>query len=82
MNEVYTSNMTYSDMSIKHWSYTFVASMYEHLKTNQDYSFTDIFPESKFNPDIPITREEAAALIAAFCKEPIYDNPLPLKMSV
>lgn len=79
MNEVYTSNMAYNDMSDKHWSYTFVISMYEHLKTNADYTFKDIFPESKFNPDKAITREEASALIAAFCKNAIYDNPLPLK---
>lgn len=78
MNEVYTSDMSYSDMSNKHWSYTFVISMYEHLKENKDYSFKDIFPGTNFNPDKAITREESAALIAAFCNETIYDNPLTL----
>ena len=76
MNEIYTSDMSYSDMSNKHWSYTFVISMYEHLKSNDGYSFTDIFPEQKFYPDKPITRKESAALIAVFCKDSIYDNPL------
>jgi hypothetical protein len=76
MKEIYTSNMAYTDMS-KHWSYTYVISMYEYCnKNNKDYSFTSIFPGSNFYPDKPITREEAIALIAIFCKEPIYDNPL------
>lgn len=79
MNEIYTSSMSYSDMSNKHWSYTFVISMYEHLKTNQDYSFADIFPGPNFYPDKIITREEVAALIAAFCKNAIYDNNLNFK---
>ena len=79
MTEIYTSNMPYSDMSNKHWSYTFVISMYEHAKGNKDYSFTDIFPGSNFYPDKKITREEAAALIALFSKDSIYDNPLNFK---
>ncbi len=76
MNEIYTSDMPYSDMTNQHWSYTFIISMYEHLKTNQDYTFEDIFPGSNFYPDKAITREESVALIAAFCKDAIYDNPL------
>lgn len=79
MNEIYTSSMSYSDMSNKHWSYTFVISMYEHLKTNRDYSFTDVFPGPNFYPDKMITREEASALIAVFCKNAIYDNNLNFK---
>lgn len=79
MNEIYTSGMSYSDMSNKHWSYTFVISMYEHLKTNRGYSFTDIFPGQNFYPDKPITREESAALIAVFCNDAICDNPLNFK---
>jgi len=76
MNEVYASDMSYSDMSNKHWSYTFIISMYEHLESNSDYSFKDIFPGTNFYPDKAITREESVALIAAFCKDSIYDNPL------
>lgn len=79
MTEIYIGNLPYSDMSSKHWSYTFVVSMYEHTKGNKEYSFTDIFPGSKFYPDKKITREEASALIGIFCKEPIYDNPLNFK---
>lgn len=79
MNEVYSSNMSYNDMSNKHWSYTFIISMYEHLKTNLEYSFTDIFPGTDFYPDKPITREESAALIAAFCKSAVYDNNLSFR---
>lgn len=79
MNEIYTSDMSYKDMSNKHWSYTFVISMYEHLKTNRDYSFKDIFTEPNFYPDKAITREESAALIAVFCKDAIYDNSLNFK---
>lgn len=79
MNEVYTSDMNYSDMSSKHWSHTFVISMYEHLKGHGSFSFKDIFPGTNFNPDKAITREESAALIAAFCKESIYDNTLVFK---
>ncbi|MFA9423909.1 MAG: S-layer homology domain-containing protein [Sedimentibacter sp.] len=77
MNETYTSDMYYSDMSKEHWSYTFIISMYEHLKTNKDYTLKDIFTGTKFYPDKAITREESAALIAAFCKDQIYDNNLP-----
>ena len=77
MNEIYTSNMAYSDMSNKHWSYTYIISMYEHLaKYNKDYSFKNIFPGTYFYPDKPITREEALALIAVFNKKAIYDNPI------
>jgi len=76
MNEMYVSDMSYSDMSNKHWSYTFIISMYEHLESNSDYSFKDIFPGTNFYPDKAITREESVALIAAFCKDSIYDNPL------
>lgn len=76
MREVYVSDMSYQDMSNKHWSYTFVISMYEHLKTN-NFTLQDIFPGNNFYPDKAITREEAAALIGAFCKNAIYDNPLP-----
>ncbi len=79
MNEIYTSDMKYTDMSNTHWSYTFVISMYEHLKTNRDFLFTDIFTGTNFYPDKPITREEAAALIAVFCKDAIYDNSLTFK---
>lgn len=77
MKEIYTSDMSYSDMSNKHWSYTFIISMNEHLKTNE-YTLKDIFPGSTFYPDKAITREESAALIAAFVKDAIYDNPLKL----
>ncbi|MDD2494492.1 MAG: S-layer homology domain-containing protein [Tissierellia bacterium] len=77
MNEVYTSSMAYNDMSMKHWSYTFVISMYEHFaKNNKDYSFKDIFPGNYFYPDSAIKREEAVALVAAFSDKSIYDNPL------
>lgn len=77
MNEVYTSSMTSDYMSNEHWSYTYVISMYEYLNNNMDYSFTDIFKGSSFDPEKPITREEASALIAAFCKISIYNNPIP-----
>ncbi len=77
MNEVYTSNMAYGDMSQEHWSYTYIISMYEHLlKNNKEYSFKNIFPDTNFYPDKSITREEAVALIAVFSKEAIYDNPI------
>ncbi|MDD4437554.1 MAG: S-layer homology domain-containing protein [Tissierellia bacterium] len=75
MVEIYTADLPYSDMSDKHWSYTFIISMNEHLKTN-NFTLHDIFPGSNFYPDRAITREESAALIAAFCKNAIYDNPL------
>lgn len=75
MNEIYTSDMSYSDMSDKHWSYTFIISMNEHLKTSE-FTLKDIFPGNNFYPDRAITREETAALLSAFCKNAIYDNPL------
>ncbi len=75
MKEIYTGDMSYSDMSDKHWSYTFIISMNEHLKTSE-FTLKDIFPGSNFYPDSAITREETAALLAAFCKNAIYDNPL------
>ncbi len=75
MKEIYTSDMSYNDMSDKHWSYTFIISMNEHLKTNE-YTLKDIFSGSDFYPDRAITREESAALLSAFCKDAIYDNPL------
>lgn len=75
MKEIYTGDLSYSDMSNKHWSYTFIISMNEHLKTNK-FTLKDIFPESNFYPDRAITREESAALVATFCKDSIYDNPL------
>ncbi len=75
MKEIYTGDLSYRDMSIKHWSYTFIISMNEYLKTNK-FTLQDIFPGSNFYPDKAITREESAALIAAFCKDAIYDNPL------
>ena len=77
MREIYTSDMSYSDMSNKHWSYTFIISMYEHLKTGE-FTLKDIFPGDNFYPDKAITREETAALLSAFCKDAIYDNPLSL----
>lgn len=77
MNEIYTSKMAYNDMSTAHWSYTYIISMYEHInKNNKGYSFKDIFPGTGFYPDNPITREEAVALIAAFSKDSVYDNPI------
>ena len=77
MNEVYTSNMAYNDMSVKHWSYTYIISMYEHFaKNNTDYTFKNIFPGNYFYPDNAITREEATALISVFNDVSIYDNPL------
>ena len=75
MKEIYTGDLSYRDMSMKHWSYTFIISMNEYLKTNK-FTLQDIFPGSNFYPDKAITREESAALIAAFCKDAIYDNPL------
>ena len=75
MKEIYTSDMSYSDMSDKHWSYTYIISMNEHLKT-KEFTLKDIFPGSNLYPDRAITREETAALLAAFCKNAIYDNPL------
>ncbi len=78
MKEIYTSDMSYNDMSNKHWSYTFIISMNEHLKTN-DFTLKDIFTGSNFYPDKAITREESTALLSAFCKDAIYDNPLTFK---
>ena len=78
MKEIYTSDMSYNDMSNKHWSYTFIISMNEHLKTNE-YTLKDIFTGSDFNPDKAITREESAALLSAFSKDSIYDNPITFK---
>ncbi len=75
MKEIYAGNLSYADMSNKHWSYTFINSMNEHLKTNK-FTLKDIFPGSNFYPDRPISREESAALIAAFSKGAIFDNPL------
>ena len=75
MKEIYTGDLSYADMSNKHWSYTFINSMNEHLKTNK-FTLKDIFPGSNFYPDKPISREESAALIAAFSKGAIFDNPL------
>jgi hypothetical protein len=75
MTEVYTGDLAYNDMSNKHWSYTFIISMNEYLKTNK-FTLKDIFPGSNFYPDRAITREESAALIAAFCKDAIFDTPL------
>ena len=65
MKEIYTSDLSYSDLSNKHWSYTFIISMDEYLKTNK-FNLQDIFPGSNFYPDRAITREESSALIAAF----------------
>lgn len=79
MNEIYVSDMSYNDMSDKHWSYTFVISMYERMKSNKDYSFYDVFKGPNFYPDRPITREESVALLAVFNKEAIYDNNLNFK---
>lgn len=79
MNEIYTSNMNYTDITNKHWAYTFVISMYEHLKERKDYTFTDIFTGTDFYPDKPITRQEAIALIAVFSKDSIFDNSLDFK---
>ena len=78
MKEVYTGDMSYNDMTLEHWSYTFILSMNEHLKANK-FTLKDIFPGNNFNPDKAITREEVAALVGAFCKSSIYDNPLTLK---
>ena len=75
MKEIYTGDLSYSDMSDKHWSYTFIISMNEYLKTNK-FTLNDIFPGSNFYPDRAITREESAALIAAFSKGALFDNPL------
>jgi len=75
MTEIYTGDLSYNDMSNKHWSYTFINSMNEHLKTNK-FTLKDIFPGSNFYPDKAISREESAALIAAFCKDAIFDTPL------
>ena len=75
MKEIYTSDLSYSDLSNKHWSYTFIISMDEYLKTNK-FNLQDIFPGSDFYPDRAITREESSALVAAFCKDAIFDNPL------
>ncbi len=75
MKEIYTSDMSYDDMSNEHWSYTFIISMNEKLKTNK-FTLQNIFTGRNFNPDRAITREESAALLAAFCKDAIYDNPL------
>lgn len=77
MSEIYTSSMSYNDLSIEHWSYTYVISLYEYLNSKMDYSFEDVFKGDNFQPEKPITREEASALIAAFCDISIYDNPLP-----
>lgn len=75
MKEVYVSDLSYNDLTLEHWSYTFIISMDEYLKTNK-HTLKDIFPGRNFYPDRAITREESAALIAAFCKDAIYDNPL------
>ena len=75
MKEIYTSDMSYDDMSNKHWSYTFIISMNEKLKTNE-FTLQNIFTGRNFNPDKAITREESVALLASFCKDAIYDNPL------
>lgn len=77
VNEIYVSDMSYSDMNNKEWSYTYVISYYEYMKKNFDeYKFSDIFQGDYFYPDKPITREEAVLLIGALIKDCIYDNKL------
>lgn len=74
MSEVYKGNMPYNDFTHSHWSYTFVLSMYDYMKSNGNYSFEDIFEGNKFYPNQPITRYEAASLTAALCDVVLYDN--------
>lgn len=77
INEVYESSMNYPDMNVKQWSYTYVISFYEHMKKSfKEYSFEDIFGGTKFEPNKPITREEAVALIGVLCKASLYDNEI------
>ncbi len=77
IEEIYESPMKYTDMSLNNWSYTFVISFYEHMgKTFKGYRFEDVFKGAKFEPNKPITREEAIALIGVLCKTSIYDNEI------
>lgn len=77
IEEIYDSPMNYADMTIDHWSYTFVISFYEYMNKNfKNYKFEDVFKGSKFQPDKAITREEAIALTAVLCRNSIYDNEL------
>ncbi len=77
IDEVYESSMNYADMSLEHWSYTFVISFYEYMLNNfNNYKFEDVFKGINFQPDKAITREEAMALTAVLCRNSIYDNEL------
>lgn len=77
IEEIYDSSMKYADMSIDHWSYTFVISFYEYMEKNfKNYRFEDVFRGSNFEPNKAITREEAIALTAVLCRNSIYDNEL------
>jgi hypothetical protein len=77
IEEIYDSPMNYDDMTIDHWSYTFVISFYEYMGRNfKNYRFEDIFKGSNFQPNKAITREEAIALTAVLCRSSIYDNDI------
>lgn len=75
IEEVYSSDMQFNDFNISHWSYTYVISVREFINNSfSRFKFEEIFDDEIFEPDKPITREEALVLTAAFSAPEITDN--------
>ena len=66
--------LEYSDMDINNWSYSYILSYENNLNTIENVSISSIFTGENFQPDKPITREEAARLIALLSTEPLKDD--------
>jgi len=71
-------NLSYTDMD-EHWAKNYVAWVKNFCDKKNPGFFDLIFSGSNFNPDIPITREEAALVTTGFITEPVRSRGIEFK---
>ncbi len=73
-NNDFTGELDYSDINMNHWAYSYVLSFNNNLKQIENKSIKSIFNEDKFYPNRPITRQEAARIVAIISTEPLEEK--------
>lgn len=72
----FSGDLNYDDFNINNWSYSYVLSLKNNIHLISNRNIEDIFTGDKFEPNKPITREEAARLTALISTEPVEEIDL------
>jgi hypothetical protein len=72
----FSGNLKYQDFDLDHWSYSYVLSLKNNISLMNEKNIDDIFSRNIFEPNKPITREEAARVTSLITSVPIEEIEL------